>query len=162
MSKKIDVYDYVNHPFELVCEKLRADALEVFHNATKVAAERARTIVSELRVNIAGIEVGKEIEIQLIGITERPKGPLGPEMMIELEWEAADRPRLFPFMKAELRIFPLTPSETQLHLSGNYEPPLGLVGGLIDSVAGHRIAEASILRFIRDVAAYLRSELRED
>jgi hypothetical protein len=161
MSKTVDVYDYVNHPYEQVCEKLKGEALEVFRNATKVAAERARTIASELRVNIAGIEVGTNIAIRVIGIEERPKGTgMGPETEIELEWEAARSPRLFPFMKAELSVFPLTPTETQLHLAGNYDPPLGIVGSLIDSVVGHRIAEASVHQFITDVAAYLRNELR--
>jgi hypothetical protein len=35
-----------------------------------------------------------------------------------------------------------------------------MVGSLIDSVVGHRIAEASVHQFISDVGAYLRSELK--
>jgi hypothetical protein len=159
MSKTVDVYDYVNHPYADVCAKLRSEALEVFRNATKVAATRAKSIASELRVNIAGIEVGTDIAIRVVGIEVRASG-FGPETTIELEWEAARSPRLFPFMKAELSVFPLTPTETQLHLSGNYDPPLGMVGSLIDSVVGHRIAEASVHQFISDVGAYLRSELK--
>ena len=40
-----------------------------------------------------------------------------------LEWEAATMPRLFPLMKAELSIYPLTATETQMDFSGLYEPP---------------------------------------
>jgi hypothetical protein len=76
-----------------------------------------------------------------------------------LEWEAAKMPRLFPFMKAELAIYPLTATETQLDLSGHYEPPLGLLGDAMNAIAGHRIAEASVHRFLTDVAAYLRKAL---
>lgn len=160
MSKAINVYDYVNHPYEQVREKLTAEALEVFRNATKVAAVRAKSIASELHVNIGGIEVGTDIAISVNSIESQPKeGMSSPQTKINLEWKAAKMPRLFPLMKAELAVYPLTSTETQLSLTGNYEPPLGVVGSMIDSVVGHRIAEASVHQFINDVAAYLRSEL---
>ncbi len=67
--------------------------------------------------------------------------------------------RLFPLMKAELTIYPLTATETQLDFLGLYEPPFGAVGKAMNAVVGHRIAEVSVHRFISDVAAYLRKAL---
>ena len=49
--------------------------------------------------------------------------------------------------------------ETQLDFSGQYEPPLGAVGDAVDALVGHRIAEASVHRFVTDVARYLREHL---
>jgi len=159
-SKTIRVYDYVNQPYDKVRAAIESDANEVFRNATKVAALRAKSVASELHVNIAGIEVGADIEITVTGIENTQKAVTSPETTrIELEWEAAKMPRLFPFMKAELAIYPLTSTETQLDLRGNYEPPLGIVGSVIDAAVGNRIAEASVHQFISDVAAYLRNEL---
>jgi hypothetical protein len=159
-AKIIRVFDYINHPYEVVREKLGVDALSVFRNATKVAALRAKTVASELHINIAGIEVGTDILIFVKSIENQPKTVSSPPMtLIELEWEAAKTPRLFPFMKAELSVYPLTSTETQLNLTGSYEPPLGVIGSVIDSVVGHRIAEASVHQFITDIAVYLRSEL---
>jgi len=66
---------------------------------------------------------------------------------------------LFPLMNGELAIYPLTSTETQLDFLGFYEPPLGAVGKAVNAVAGHRIAEVSVHRFIDDVAAYLRQSL---
>jgi hypothetical protein len=161
-DKTIRVYDYINHPYETVRKKLSGEALEVFRNATKVAALRAKSVASELRVNFAGIEVGTDISITIKSIEDVPKKLSSPPMTrITLEWEAAKMPRLFPFMKAELSAYPLTATETQLDLSGNYEPPFGVLGSVIDSVVGHRIAEASVHQFIMDVAVYLRKELAE-
>lgn len=160
MSKTINVYDYVNHPYPAVRDKLTADAAEVFRNATKTAAMRAKTVASELHINIAGIEIGTDIAISVKSVEEQPKKELSTEVTrIQLEWEAAQMPGLFPFMQAELSIYPLTATETQLYLSGNYEPPLGVLGSLIDAVIGHRIAEASVHQFITDIAVYLRKEL---
>ncbi len=159
-AKTIRVYDYINHPYEAVREKLSAEALEVFRNATKVAALRAKSVASELHVNFAGIEVGTDISIFVKSIEDEPKTVSNPPTTrIGLEWEAANLPRLFPFMRAELCVYPLTATETQLDLSGNYEPPLGVLGSVIDSVLGHRIAEASVHQFIKDIAVYLRTEL---
>jgi len=53
----------------------------------------------------------------------------------------------------------LTATETQLDFRGVYEPPFGAVGKVMNAVAGHRIAEVSVHRFINDVAGYLRHTL---
>lgn len=68
-------------------------------------------------------------------------------------------PSLFPFMKAELSIYPLTATETQLDFLGVYEPPLGALGKALNAIVGHRIAEASVHRFVSDVAGYLRQSI---
>ena len=159
-DKTIRVYDYINHPYDAVRRKLSAEALEVFRSATKVAALRAKSVASELHVNFAGIEVGTDISISIKSVEDEPKTISSPPMTkIQLDWEAANMPRLFPFMRAELSVYPLTATETQLDLQGNYEPPFGVVGNVIDSILGRRIAEASVHQFIKDIAVYLRSEL---
>ncbi len=159
-ANAIRVYDYINHPYEIVRAKLSGDAVKVFRDATKVAAQRANSVASELHVNIAGIEVGTDIAISVNSIKEIPKKlNIPPTTVIQLEWESAKMPNLFPFMKAELSVYPLTATETQLSLLGNYEPPFGVLGSMIDSVVGHRIAEASVHQFITDVAVHLRAEL---
>lgn len=158
--KSIHVYDYVNHPYEQVREALSTDAVSVFGSATRAAAKRAEKVASELHANVAGIDVGAEIEVRVTTIEDRPRRlKLPATTKIVLEWKASRMPRLFPIMNAELSIYPLTADETQLDLDGQYEVPLGALGSAIDAVVGHRIAEASVHRFIKDVATYLRKEL---
>jgi hypothetical protein len=55
----------------------------------------------------------------------------------------------------------LSSQETQLDLHGRYRPPLGVVGNALDALVGHRIAEASVLRFVQGVATRLSTELAE-
>ena len=156
-GREIRCFDYVNYPYARVRDALAANALEVFRSATQAAASRAHSVASQLRVDIGGIEVGADIEIAVREIEERPAAATSsPRTCLQLEWEAAKRPHLFPFMRAELAIYPLTASETQLDFSGCYEPPLGVLGRAMDSIVGHRVAEASVHRFVTDVAAYLR------
>jgi hypothetical protein len=159
-GREIRSYDYVNHPYIQVRDALSKDALAVFQSATTAAASRARSVAAELRVHIGAIEVGANINIAVKKIEEATSEVLGvPITRMQLEWEAATRPGLFPFMKAQLSIYPLTPTETQLDFSGLYEPPLGPLGKALNAVAGHRIAEVTVHRFVSDVAGYLREAL---
>jgi len=162
MSKgpEIRCYDYVNHPYERVRDALRQDALHVFQSATKAAASRAQSIASELHVDIGGVGVKADIRISVTNIEEKVLDAMStPATRLLLEWEAATKPRLFPLMKAELSIYPLTSTETQLDFLGLYEPPFGAVGKAMNAIVGHRIAEVSVHRFISDVAGYLRLAL---
>ena len=87
--------------------------------------------------------------------------PSARRTRLAIEWAASNSPGMFPLMKAELAVYPLTATETQLDFSGNYEPPLGWLGSAVDAVVGYRIAEASVHRFVGQVAAYLRTTLRQ-
>ena len=159
-GREIRSYDYVNHPYERVRDALSQNALTVFQSATKAAASRAQSVAAELHVDFGGIGVKADIKIFVKSIEEKVvEAASTPSTRLLLEWEAATVPRLFPLMKGELSVYPLTSTETQLDFCGFYEPPFGAVGRTMNAIAGHRIAEASVHRFIGDVAGYLRQAL---
>lgn len=159
-GRELRFYDYVNHPYERVRDALKQNAPSVFQSATKTAASRAESVASELHVDLGGIGVKAEIKIAVTDVEEKVDRDSHPVTRMRVEWEAAKMPRLFPLMKGELSLYPLTNTETQLDFSGIYEPPLGTVGKTINAIAGHRIAEASVHRFVGDVAAYLRQNIQ--
>ena len=160
-GRKIRCYDYVNHPYERVCDALKQNALVVFESATKTAASRAQSVAAELRVDFAGIGIKTDIKIDVKSVDEKAASSSSmPTTKLTLEWEAAKMPRLFPLMNGELFVYPLTATETQLDFSGVYKPPFGSIGKTMNAIVGHRIAEASVHRFVGDVAAYLRHALR--
>jgi hypothetical protein len=106
------------------------------------------------------VDVGKEIEISLQNVEETPPSGRTPAVThLHFEWKAKQSPGLFPLMHAELSVYALTATETQLDFSGTYDPPLGLLGSALDAVVGNRIADASIHRFVSEVAEYLRATL---
>jgi hypothetical protein len=156
--REIRSYDYVNHPYAAVRQALSADATGVFTAATRSASSRARSVAAALKVTIAGLEVSADIKLS-VGAIQELSGPT-PVTRIPVSWEAAERPALFPLMDAELSVYPLTPTETQLDFLGRYDPPLSVVGDAANALIGHRIAEASVHRFVADVARYLREHLR--
>lgn len=156
--REIRSFDYVNHPYAAVRQALVADPAAIFGAATRAASSRAESVAAALRVNLAGLEVSTEIALS-VGEIEQTSGA-SPLTRIPVSWQAARRPGLFPLMQAELSIYPLTPTETQLDFLGHYEPPLSIVGDAADALVGHRIAEASVHRFVADVAQYLRDRIR--
>ena len=157
--REIRSYDYVNHPYQRVRDALQKDAPAVFQSATKSAVSRAQSVATELHVDFGGIGIKADVKISVKSIEEKVDTMPSPTTRLFLEWEAATMPGLFPLMKAELSIYPLTPNETQLDFLGHYEPPFGALGKTINAIAGHRIAEVSVHRFLGDVAGYLRQTL---
>ena len=158
---KIHCYDYINHPYEQVRDALTKDAPRVFQSATKAAASRAQSIASELRIDVGGIGIQADIQVSVKNIEVKPRQAMSePVTRLQLEWEAARMASFFPLMKADLSIYPITATETQLDFDGFYEPPLGSLGKAMNAMVGHRIAEVCVHRFINDVAEYLRETLR--
>jgi hypothetical protein len=161
-DREIRAFDYVNQPYERVRDAVKREALAIFHRATSVATDRREQMVASLSVDVAGVELRKSVRIRVGELIEDKAGhsELSRIARLPIEWEAADDASLFPSLKAEIAIYPLTFTETEVELRGTYEPPLGVLGGAIDRVVGHRLAEASVHRFIGEVVEYLRRELK--
>ncbi len=90
---------------------------------------------------------------------EEPIAGLSPVTCVDIGWEAARAPALFPLMRARLSAWPTTSDETQLEIEGEYQPPFGALGNTLDAVLLHRVAQASVHRLLEDVIAQIRREL---
>jgi hypothetical protein len=157
--RELRCYEYVNVPYERVRDVLERDAGGLFQRATTTAAARAQALVATLRVDIGALEIGADIQIAVRSVGEK-LSPLGDRRTeVELAWTAARGAGLFPAMDATLTAYPLSAGETQLDLHGRYRPPLGVVGSALDALAGHRVAEAAVLRFLQDIARAMNLEL---
>jgi hypothetical protein len=159
---EIHCYDYVNRPYERVAEALVYDAVGIFERATQSAAHRAQSLVSSLKVSIAGLDVGKNIVVRVRKVERHADAPghmADRATRLDLEWHAETNRSLFPSMRASLTVYPLSPDETQIELRGTYEPPGGVFGSIADRLVGHRVAEASVHRFVGEIASRLSTEL---
>lgn len=156
----VRAYEYVPFPYEAVRDALCTDPQGAVDRATSIASERARRLVPNLHVQIAGITVGAAVVIRVGEVAEELRAPCrSPRLRIALEWRAAQASAWFPVMKASLSVYALSKDETQVELVGDYTPPLGVVGEALDVVVGHRIADATALSFVASVAAKLRAEI---
>lgn len=158
--RKLRCYQYVNRPYEDVRRLLHRRPMDVFQRATTSAVDRANALAASLHAGIAGFDVGVAVSIHVHGIRdEEGVAGMSPVTRITLGWEALRAAALFPVMKAELSLWPLTSTETQLEIEGAYRPPLGAVGNAIDAAIGHRVADATVHRFLDEVVEQIRREL---
>jgi hypothetical protein len=158
--RKLRCYQYVNRPYEQVRALLCGEPLVLLQRATNSAAARASSLATSLHVGVGGIEVGVNVRPHLRRIRdEQGVAGLSPATCLEIGWEASRAPALFPSMHLELSAWPLSSTETQLEIAGEYRPPLGIVGNALDAAIGHRIAEASVHRLLDDVVEQVRRDL---
>jgi hypothetical protein len=139
---------------------LRSHPLDLLRSATTSATARASSVAANLHVHAAGFEVGVDIRPH-VGRLREDEGVAGlsPVTHLELGWEASRTPALFPSMRLELSAWPISSSETQIEIAGSYQPPLGVVGYVVDTAVGHRIAEASVHCFLSEIIAELHRSL---
>lgn len=160
--RKLRCYGYVDRPYEQVRQLLRQQAMALLQRATSSASARASSLAAKLKLEVAGIELGVDARTYLQRIREEePVAGLPPVTCLEIGWEARQTPGLFPVMRAEVSFWPLTSDETQLEIAGDYRPPLGAVGTVVDATVGHLIAEAVVHKFLEDIVAEIRKELPE-
>ncbi len=156
-ARHLRCYAFVERPYVQVRDRLRLDALEVVRRATDAASSRADALVASLKLQVGGQQIAVDARTAVRRIREE-EGVAGlpPVTVLSLGWEGLRLPALFPQMRAELSAWPLSSDETQLELTGDYDPPLGVLGSALDALVLHHVAEAVVHRFLEDVARELR------
>ena len=156
-DRKLRCYAYVNRPFEEVSKRLHDRTDDLFPKATSTAAARAGEVAGNLRVKAGAIDVGVDVSIH-VGTVREEEGHPGnvPHRGIRLPGRrCAARPcsrRCPPSYRRGRSRRPRRRSSS----TAPYNPPLGAVGGALDAVVGHRVAEAAVHRFLDDVVEGLR------
>lgn len=103
----------------------------------------------ELRVDL--LEGGSVVQTVVfeLGVLDRR----GDEATLPVAWHAVARHRPLPLFRGALILHEL-PHEhgTAVTLAGAYRPPLRALGQFADGLIGHRLARASLLRFMEETA----------
>ena len=145
---ELHAYNYVNRPYS----EVRTGLVDLLTRASR-AGEAV-----PLHATAGPLDLSTEIRLELLAVHESRDSPTRPTTMVEIGWKAIHRPKMFPTMRATFTAYPLSPTETQLELSGIYDPPLGVMGDAIDAVALGRIAKESVQRFVDEAASYLSTQ----
>jgi hypothetical protein len=147
-------YSHVNGTLEQVSSAIVASDSQV-----SAWARLAYRKGEELRARIdPGVYLpAKEIEIVL----GRPMGRSG-SVVIPLDWKATGVGVLFPVMRGDLVLQPLGQELVQVVFRGSYEPPLGVLGRLLDRAVLHRLAEASAKAFLDQLCRAVEETIASD
>lgn len=149
-------YEYLDRPYDAVRILLGEEAIDLLSHATERARTRAIDLSRDLHADVAGLHLHAPIEVRVKSFEQTPADADFPYCRLRIEWEAKEHPGLFPAMEAEIDAHPLTGRETQISFFGEYRPPLGALGRGVDALVGHRLAEASVHRFVRELVDRIR------
>jgi hypothetical protein len=107
-------------------------------------------LLSELGFDLGKRPIGRRIKVEI----GAPKTTAGL-MFLPIRWRAATEAGLFPTLEGQLEVAALGSARTQIGLSANYEPPLGLLGKIADRALFHRVAEVTINDFLKRIGLRL-------
>jgi hypothetical protein len=110
------------------------------------------------------VEVGLEFgghEFARRAVLEAGDPVIGERLAsLPLRLRVEDQTWLFPTLDGTLDAAWLGPGRTHLALDALYDPPLGVVGNVVDRALLHRVAEVVAHRFLENAAANLLAQAR--
>jgi len=149
------VYDFIRVPLPLA--QVRHRLLATVNGLLQQVAEAAYDEGEELLARVGPFgpvpSLSKAVSLHVGEARARGEGFVMP-----LRWSATGPTELFPVLDADLEISPLGTDESQLRLSGSYEPPLGSLGRRLDRLLLHQLAEATVRAFLNQLVAALLAQ----
>ncbi|MBC7560760.1 MAG: hypothetical protein H7270_15745 [Dermatophilaceae bacterium] len=146
------VYDFIRVPLPIarVRHRLLAAVNGLWQHVAEAAYDEGEDLLG--RVGPFGPVPGlsKAVSMRVGNARDRGEG-----FVIPLQWSATGPTELFPVMLADLEITPLGADESQLRLSGSYDPPLGPIGRQLDRLLLHQLAEATVRALLGQLVAAL-------
>lgn len=149
------VYDFAHIPLPVgqVRHRLFVAVGGLWQRVAEAAYDEGEALLS--RVGPFGPVPGlsKAVSLHVGKVRDRGEG-----FVVPLQWSATGPTELFPVMVADLEISPLGAHESQLRLSGSYDPPLGAIGRQLDRMLLHQLAEATVRELLSQLVAALLVE----
>jgi hypothetical protein len=143
-------YVVVARPFDEVGAQMAQGAGNWLPDIANDANGGGEKLLSELGFDLGTRRVGRRINVEI----GAPKASAGLIFM-PIRWRAAAEAGFFPTLEGELEVAAIGSARTQLGLSANYEPPLGVLGKIADRTLFHRVAEVTVKDFLERICERL-------
>lgn len=151
----VQMYGAVGVPYHSVREMMRDRTLATLATPRTLPREWLHGGDAQLDVDLVGRRVARDVSVTIADFVDVPgRVPLG---RVHLQWTPVDRTSLYPVLDADLEIEPINVSRTMVSILASYEPPLGRLGGVVDRLGMHRLAEATVRRFFSRLTAEVRA-----
>lgn len=154
MGRPLYAYSYAGVAYDDAIATLAREPRRLLQSATDASSSLGGEVVGSLAVDLGGFEVGRDVTIEI--------GQFEPievlRSILPVRWKAVRGALLYPTVDGQLEIAALSlhPPRVQVTLSGEYDPPFGWSGDVIDRAVLHRVAEAVAHRFVGEVAERLQ------
>jgi hypothetical protein len=143
-NRPIEATRHVRVPFEHACAALLRDLSAVLGDGPTGGSG----IMGDLSADLGHAGTMR----QRVEIRVRSVRVAAGEASWELTWRAIDHPGLFPVFHGRLRLTP-DADGSAVSLTGEYEPPLWVLGRFGDGLIGHRLARQSLEGYLARLAS---------
>lgn len=143
-------YVELARPFEALEARLFDDPGTWVPGLLEAAEDRGQRLLAEVGLGPEGRRIDKKVEIEL----GSPQGTPSVRVL-PISWRATGPQWLFPRLDGDIELAALGSARTQLSISARYQPPMGVVGRVLDRALLHRVAEATLKDFLEGVADHL-------
>ncbi|HYM51718.1 MAG TPA: hypothetical protein VET65_14250 [Candidatus Limnocylindrales bacterium] len=151
----IRYYVELAHPMSMLEHTLLQAPASWMPEMAVVADERHQRLLTEVGFPIDGrYRIAKRVAVQIGEAIHSSSRTLVP-----ISWRATGPSGLFPILDGDLELAPIGGARTQLALSAQYRPPLGLIGRTFDRTLLARVAEATVKDFVDRIAHRLEAQL---
>jgi hypothetical protein len=133
------------------CVRLELPFDEARRRLLSVRPEAGR----HMTVPIAGLPVGKDVEVELDSPFEG-----NAVVSLPLRWKATWPSAAYPGFDGELELTSLSDGSAELWLVGRYQPPLGAIGRTLDRAVLHVLANDSLSHVLQTMASRLQRPLQ--
>jgi hypothetical protein len=142
-------------PFDAVETSLFDDPGTWIPGLLEAAEDRGHHLLAEVGLALGshGRRVDKKVQIEL----GTPQGTPSVRVL-PITWRATGAQWLFPRLDGDIELASLGSARTQLSINARYQPPLGVVGRVMDRALLHRVAEATLKDSIEGVAEHLDTQ----
>ncbi len=155
MQRNVFMFEQVNAPYDSVRRVLRDEPGLILEPSALVSLMGVNEVVARLDASVGTITVADDVDVQFGEFEEVERGMTA--MTRQVCWCAVDHRDWFPRFDGEFEAYPLSRTTTQLTFVGRYTPPGGLLGGVIDLVALHRVADSAIRTFFEHAVERLET-----
>ena len=121
-----------------------------------LAAQPQWIAAGSAQARVAGLDLARDVRMVVGDLQSGPHSARAP-----IHWEDSRHPALFPLLEATLEFAPVAGRRptTQIGFFARYQPPLGSLGTLGDTLVGGRVVLESVVAFLDDLAHRLEQAL---
>ncbi len=95
--------------------------------------------ILQAEIGPPGSPIAKTVTLEVGGMGRR-----GDAYVFPIAWWATGASRLFPRMEGEITVAPIGSARSRISFQGNYEPPLGALGRILDRSVLGRVADSTV------------------
>ncbi|MBI4730449.1 MAG: SRPBCC family protein [Acidobacteria bacterium] len=150
----------VGCPLGVVAEILAHRPGDWLRPFLRIASHEGDAVGTKLRATLGRAPGGPLAMRKAVLVTLGEPEISEESVVVPVRWEAAGYRALFPVFEGRFLLRPAGDGETEVALSGRYDPPGSVVGDVVDRLVARRAAEVSVRNLLENLRVAVEELVR--